>query len=88
MSPTHLVSSVIKHLAKSKSHGTLAVPHRPSGSLWSFLRKRFTNTFEDFVTDYKVFSNQENCVKLNNNKSSVTGSAKFKREFLVCKLNF
>ena len=88
MSPTPLVSSVIKHLAKSKSHGTLTVPHRPSASLWPFLRKRFTNTFEDFVTDYKVFSNQENCVKLSNNKSSVTGSAKFKREFLVCKLNF
>ena len=52
VSTTHLVSRVIKHLTKSKSHGTLIVPHWPSAAFWLFLRNRFTNTFQDFVTDF------------------------------------
>ena len=52
VSTAHLVSRVIKHLTKSKSHGTLIVPHWPSAASWLFLRNRFANTFQDFVTDF------------------------------------
>ena len=79
---------VIKHLAKSKSHGTLILPHWPSASFLLFLWKRFTNTFQVFVTDYKLSSNPQNCVKLSTNKSSVIGWAKFKGDILACKLDF
>ena len=82
----HLVSRVIIHLAETKLHRILIVLHWPSASLWSCLRKRLTNTFV-FATDYKIFANPQNCVKLGNNKSSVIDSTP-KKYILVCKLDF
>ena len=74
----YLVLKVIKHLQSPNGQGILVVPFWPLASFRPFLQSYTSKEFNTYVVDFKVFTQPHQCFWLENNKSSLIGSSKFK----------
>ena len=85
--PVTYVPKVLAHMSSCKAKGTIVVPYWPSAAFYPLVCKN-SSKFEHFVKAWEVIPYRKGLVVQGENKKCFIGSAQFKSDLLVLRIEF